>query len=687
MFQPSKIRNTGLISHGSAGKTSLTEAILFNANVINRLGRIEEGNTVSDYDPDEIKRRISINATLVYTEWKGHKLNIIDTPGYADFIGEVVRTLQVVDSCLVLCDAVSGVEVGTELVWEYADKYKLPRAVFINKMDKENADFSKVVDELKNTFSAPIVPLQIPIGKEAGFKGIIDLIRNKAFISTDGRVKEEAIPADLSEEAAAARNSLIEAIAETDDELLEQYLEGEKLTDDQINQTLKVAITQRKIIPALCGSAYHNIGIQPLLDFVTTNLPAPNYLEEITIKNPNTDKDEERKLSPDAPFSARVFKVITDPFVGELTFFKVYSGVLHSGSDVFNATQSHKERVGHICLMEGKERKEIGDVGAGDIAAVVKLKGTKTGDTLCDPAHPAVFGPMDIPEPVMSLAVFPKTKADQEKLSTALHRLSEEDSTFRAYHDHELKQTIIQGMGEVHLELTLERMMRKFGVEIEVEKPKIAYRETIRKSSKGEGKYKKQSGGRGQYGHCFLEIEPLPSGSEFEFENRIFGGAIPSKYVPAVEKGVKEAMNKGVLAGYPVIDTKVILYDGSFHTVDSSDLAFQIAGSFGFKKAFEGASPVLLEPVMDVEVKVAKEYMGDIIGDLNSRRGKIQGMEEHGGSSVVKAFVPEAEMYKYSTSLRSITHGRGTHKMKFSHYEEVPHQLAEEIIAESKKEE
>ncbi|MEW5767653.1 MAG: elongation factor G [bacterium] len=687
MFQTSRIRNTGLISHGGAGKTSLTEAILFDTEVINRLGRVEEGNTVSDYDPDEVKRGISINATLVHTQWKGHKLNIIDTPGYADFIGEVVRTLQVVDSCIVLCDAASGVEVGTELVWGYADKYNLPRAVFINKMDKENANFSKVVDDLKNVFSAPVVPVQIPIGKEAGFKGVIDLVQNKAFIFSEGKVKEEAIPADLSDKTAAAKNSLVEAIAETDDELLEQYLEGEKLTDDQINQAMKLAIAQRKIIPVLCGSAYHNIGIQPLLDFITTNLPTSDYAGKITIKNSNTNKDEERKLSPEAPFVARVFKVITDPFVGELTFFKVYSGVLHSSSDVFNATQNHKERIGHICLMEGKERKEIGDVGAGDIAAVVKLKGTKTGDTLCDSAHPAVFDPLDIPEPVMSLAVFPKTKADQEKLSTALHRLSEEDSTFRIYHDHELKQTIIQGMGEVHLELTLDRMMRKFGVEIEVEKPKIAYRETIRKSSKGEGKYKKQSGGRGQYGHCFLEIEPLPSGSEFEFENKIFGGAIPSKYVPAVEKGVKEAMNKGVLAGYPVINTKVILYDGSFHTVDSSDLAFQIAGSFGFKKAFEGAAPVLLEPVMDVEVKVAKEYMGDIIGDLNSRRGKIQGMEEHGGSSVVKALVPEAEMYKYSTSLRSITHGRGTHKMKFSHYEEVPHQLAEAIIAESKKEE
>ncbi|MDI6792511.1 MAG: elongation factor G [bacterium] len=687
MVQTSKIRNTALISHGGAGKTSLTEAILFNTKVTTRLGRVEEGNTVSDYDPDEVKRRMSINSTLVHTQWDGDKINLIDTPGYADFVGEVVSTLQVVDSCILVCDAVSGVEVGTELVWEYADKYGLPRIIFINKLDKENADPSRVVDDLKTTFSAPTIPIQIPIGKEANFKGVVDLIRNKALIFTDGKVKEEAVPSDLADEVAAAKDSLVEAVAETDDDLLEQYLEEGKLSDEQINQVMKTAIAQRKIIPVLYGSAYHNIGIQPLLDFIRTELPAPDYAEKITLKNPDTEKEEERKLSPDVPFSARVFKVITDPFVGELTFFRVYSGVLHAGSDVFNSTRNHKERIGHICVMEGKERKDIGDIGAGDIASVVKLKGTKTGDTLCDAAHPVIFDPLDVPETVISLAVAPRTAADQEKLSMALHRLSEEDTTLKVYYNKELRQTIIQGMGEVHLELALDRMIRKFGVEIEVEKPKIAYRETIRKSSKGEKKYKKQSGGRGQYGHCLLEIEPLPTGSEFQFENKLFGGSIPSKYVPAIEKGVKEAMEKGVLAGYPVIDTKVILYDGSFHTVDSSDMAFQIAGSFAFKNAFEGAGAVLLEPVMEVEVKVAKEYMGDIIGDLNSRRGKIQGMEEHGGSAVVKVVVPEAEMYKYSTSLRSITHGRGTYKMKFSHYEEVPHQLAEAIIEESKKEE
>lgn len=684
-LQPQYIRNVGIIGHGGTGKTTLAEALLFNTKVTTRLGRVDDGNTVLDFDPNEIERKMSINAGLAYVNWKNHKINIIDTPGYTDFIGEVIRTLRVVDACIVLIDATSGVEVGTEITWKYANEHNLPRIIFINKMDKENADFYKVLEMIKKVLEseANIVPIQLPLGQATEFKGIIDLIKQKAYVYGDGKCEVKEIPAEEMENVNNFREKLIEAIAETSDELTEKYLETMELEENEIITGLTNGVKSGMIIPVVCGSSYNNAGVQPLLDMIIEFLPSPIEKGEVVGINP----EEKRTCSLDAPFSGIVFKVITDPYIGEMVFFRAYSGVVHTGEELYNSNKAQKEKVAQICFVMGKNRNEVPEIGCGDIGALVKFKGAFTGNTLCAPDAPIEFPGIIFPEPTAEIAINPKTKQDQEKMSLALSKLRDEDPTFQVRYDHELAQTIISGMSELHIEVMLSKLQRKFGAEVNIEKPKVPYRETIKSSAKGEGKYKRQTGGRGQYGHALIEIEPLPLNSEtqFEFVDKIFGGAIPSKYIPAVEKGVKETLEKGILAGYPILWIKVTLYDGSFHEVDSSDIAFNLAGSFALKDAFQKANPVLLEPILRIEAKVPEEYMGDVIGDLNSRRGRIQGIEPMGKMQIIKAYVPQAEMYKYSTSLRSITRGRAVYHAEFSHYEEIPYQDAEKIIQQARQ--
>ncbi|MEW6607366.1 MAG: elongation factor G [bacterium] len=685
-FQPQNIRNVGIVGHGGTGKTSFAEALLFNTKVTNRLGRVDDGNTIFDYDPSEIERKISINASLAYLNWRNHKINIIDTPGYTDFLGEVIRSLRVADACLVLIDATSGVEVGTEIAWKYADEYNLPRIIFVNKMDKENVDFYKILETTKQHLDSKsnIVPIQLPLGQSASFRGVIDLIKLKSYTYKDGKSEEGEISQDELNKVNQFREKLLEAIAETSDELTEKYLENMTLDESEIITGLTNGVKSRKIIPVVCGSSYNNIGVSAVLDMIIDLFPAPIEQGEIV----GTIPDKKRICSLTAPFSSLVFKVITDPYIGELTFFRVYSGIVHSGDEIYNPTKNHKEKVSQICQIMGKNRNDIPEIGCGDIGALVKFKGAFIGNTLCSPNDHIEFPNIIFPESTAEVAVNPKTKQDQEKMSLALSRLHDEDPTFQIRYDHELGQTIVSGMSELHLDVMLHKLQKKFGAEVNIERPKVPYRETIKTKSKGEGKYKRQTGGRGQYGHALIEIEPLPQNSEtsFEFEDKIFGGAIPAKYIPSIEKGVKEAMAKGILAGYPILWVKVILYDGSFHEVDSSDIAFSLAGSFAFKEAFQDAHPVLIEPIMKVEAKVPEEYMGDVIGDLNSRRGRIQGIEPLGRIQVVNAFVPQSEMYKYSTSLRSITRGKAIYHAEFAYYEEIPHQLAEKIIQQHKEE-
>ncbi|MDI6689465.1 MAG: elongation factor G [Actinomycetota bacterium] len=685
-YSTERIRNIAIIAHGGTGKTSLTEAMLYTSGAISKMGSVDSGSAVTDYDPEEIKRKISINAALAPCEWKNHKINIIDTPGYADFIGEVISALRVADGAIIVVCAVSGVEVQTERVWHLADEYDLPRLVFINRMDKENADFYQAMDVVKETFGVNVAPVQLPLGKESGFKGVIDLIKMTAVFS-DGKSKEEEIPADLKAEAEKYREKLIESVVEADDKLLERYLEGEELTEEEIRTILKTATLNRTVVPVLCGSALKNIGILSLLDTIVEIMPSPMEGREIKGVNPKTQKEEIRKHSEKEPLTALVFKSVADPYVGKLTFLRVYSGVLHADSAVHNASRGKRERIGHLFFMQGKNQIETSDVPAGDIAAVPKLNETFTGDTLCDEGKPIKLQPPTLPEPMISVAIEPKTKGDEEKLSTSLMRLAEEDLTLRVRRDHETRQTIVSGVGDMHLEVTIDHLRRKFGVEATLSTPKIPYKETVLASARAQGKYKRQTGGRGQYGDAWIEVEPLPRGAGYEFVDKIVGGAIPKQYIPAVEKGLKEALEGGVLAGYPVIDVKVTVYDGSFHPVDSSDMAFKIAGSMALKKAVLGANPILLEPIMKVEVIVSEEYMGDVIGDLSGKRGKILGMEPRGRNQVIKALVPLAEIAKYATQLRSITHGRGTYGMEFSHYEQVPGDIAQKIIEEAKREE
>ncbi|MFZ5925691.1 MAG: elongation factor G [Bacillota bacterium] len=683
------LRNVALIAHGGAGKTSLAEAILYDARAIDRLGKVDEGTSTLDYDPDEVKRRITISTSIGPCEWAGAKINLIDTPGYADFVGEVKSGLRVADSALVAVCAVSGVEVGTENVWKFADERDLPRAVVITKLDRENADFFKAVDAVRGTFGNACVPAQIPIGSQDSFRGVVDLIKMKAIICNEGagtKPEEQDIPQDLLGRAQEYHDMLVELAAENDDELIEKYLEGEELTEDEIRRGLRAGVVKGKAYPILCVSALKNIGVQPLMDAIVSLLPSPVDAGAVEGTVPGSGEKATRAPEETAPLSALVFKTTADPFVGKISLFRVYSGALRSDSQVYNVTRDYQERIGQVFFLRGKQQEPAGEVGAGDIAAVAKLSVTATGDTFADKANPIVLPGIEFPRPTLAMAMKPKAKGDEEKISGGLARLVEEDPTVTVRRDAETSETIVEGMGEVHIEVIADKLKRKFGAEVVLDTPKVPYRETIRGTTKVEGKHKKQTGGRGQYGHVFLELEPLPPGGDFEFVDKIFGGAVPRQYIPAVEKGVREALQEGVLAGYPMVDLRVTLYDGSYHPVDSSEMAFKIAASMALKKGALEARPVLLEPIMNVQVVVPENQMGDVMGDLNKRRGRIMGMEPHGRYQIIKAQVPMAEMFKYAIDLRSITGGRGSYSMEFSHYEEVPAQISQQIIEKAKKE-
>lgn len=685
-YKSDKLRNVGIVAHGGSGKTSLTEAMLFNSGAVNRLGRVDDGSATTDFEPEEIKRKVTINTALAPCEWRDHKINIVDTPGYADFVAEVKGALRAVDSALVVLCAASGVEVETEKVWSYASELGLPRIGFINKMDRENADFYSVVDSMKAKFGNGVVPVQLPIGAQDTFKGIVDLITMKAYLlDKNGKGCVEAdIPDDMLGQAEEARMTLIEAAAEGNDELLTKYLEGEELTDEEVISGLLTGIHQAKVFPVLCGSAVKNIGIQQALDSIVKYLPAPGSNPVIGY-HPVTKDPIERNATD--PFSGMVFKTTADPFVGRLSYIRLYSGSLKPDCTLYNATKDKSERIGSIFTLRGKQQDPVTAVHAGDIVVVAKLQETGTGDSLCDKDKPIIFEPISYPKPMFIRAIEAKNKGDEDKISQALARLMDEDPTFKVRKDVETNQLLVHGMGELHLDIMTERMKRKFGVETLLANPKVPYRETIRGKAKVEGKHKKQSGGHGQYGHVWLELEPLAPGAQFEFVDSIFGGAVPRQYIPAVEKGVRDALNGGVLAGYPMVDVKVTLTDGSYHTVDSSEMAFKIASTMALKKGALQAKPVLLEPIYAVEVIVPESYMGDVISDLNTKRGRIQGMEPIGGGlGKIKAQVPMAEMFRYSIDLRSITQGRGYFDMSFSHYEDVPARIAESIIANAKKE-
>ncbi len=684
-----KVRNIGIIAHIDAGKTTTTERILYYTGRIHKIGEVHEGAAEMDWMEQEKERGITITSATTTCFWRDHRINIVDTPGHVDFTIEVERSLRVLDGAVTILCSVGGVQPQTETVWRQADKYRVPRIIFVNKMDRIGADFFKVVKDVEEKLGAKPVPVQIPIGAEDQFKGVIDLISMKAIVweeeTLGAKYHYEEIPEELRELAEEWREKMLEALADVDEEIMMKYLEGEEITEDEIKATLRKGTIEIKFFPMLCGSAFKNKGVQPLLDAIVDYLPSPLDIPPVKGINPKTGEEEERPASYDAPFAALAFKILTDPYVGQLTFIRVYSGLMESGSYVYNATRDKKERLARILRMHANKREEIPVLGAGDIAAAVGLRETYTGDTLCDPNHPILLEAMEFPEPVISIAVEPKTKADQEKLSIALQKLAKEDPSFRVSTDHETGQTIISGMGELHLEIIVDRLKREFGVEVNVGKPQVAYRETIRSEVTQEGKFIKQTGGRGQYGHVWLKIEPLERGKGFEFHETIKGGVVPKEYIPAVEAGVKEAMETGVVAGYPMTDIKVTLFDGSYHEVDSSELAFKIAASMAFKEGAKKANPVLLEPIMEVEVTTPEEFMGDVIGDLNKRRGRVQGMEARGNAQVVRALVPLAEMFGYATDLRSMTQGRATYIMKFSHYEEVPPNVAEQIIGERNK--
>ncbi len=684
-----KVRNIGIIAHIDAGKTTTTERILYYTGRIHKIGEVHEGAAEMDWMEQEKERGITITSATTTCFWRDHRINIVDTPGHVDFTIEVERSLRVLDGAVTILCSVGGVQPQTETVWRQADKYQVPRIIFVNKMDRIGADFFKVVGEVEEKLGAKPVVLQVPIGSEENFVGIVDLITMKAIVweeeTLGAKFHEEEIPDDLKPVAEEWREKMIEALADVDEDIMMKYLEGEEITEEEIKRAIRKGTIEIKFFPMLCGSAFKNKGVQPLLDAVVDYLPSPLEVPPIKGINPSTGEEEERHASYDEPFAALAFKILTDPYVGQLTFIRVYSGWMESGSYVFNATRGKKERLARILRMHANKREEIPVLGAGDIAAAVGLRETYTGDTLCDPDHPILLEAMEFPEPVISVAVEPKTKADQEKLSIALQKLAKEDPSFKVAIDHETGQTIISGMGELHLEIIVDRLKREFNVDVNVGKPQVAYRETIRKAVTQEGKFIKQTGGRGQYGHVWLKIEPLEPGKGFEFNETIKGGVVPKEYIPAVEAGVKEAMETGVVAGYPMTDVKVTLFDGSYHEVDSSEMAFKIAGSIAFKEGAKKANPVLLEPIMEVEVTTPEEFMGDVIGDLNKRRGRVQGMEARGNAQVIRALVPLAEMFGYATDLRSMTQGRATYIMKFSHYEEVPPNVAEQIIGERVK--
>jgi elongation factor G len=681
----SQYRNIGIMAHIDAGKTTTTERVLYYTGRTHRLGEVHEGTAIMDYMEQEQERGITITSAATTCQWRDCQINIIDTPGHVDFTAEVERSLRVLDGAVAVFDAVAGVQPQSETVWRQADKYSVPRICFINKMDRVGADYEHSIQTIRDRLKANPVAIQYPIGAEDRYKGLVDLIQMKAMFWKDETLGAEfdvqEIPADLAAKCREWREKLVETVCEQDEQLFEKYVHGEAINNDDLRAGLRRATIAMKVFPVVCGSAFKNKGVQPLLDAVVDYLPSP--IEIPPIKGASLDRKQEliRRADDAEPFAALVFKIMTDPFVGQLAFLRVYSGVLASGDSVFNVAKGRRERIGRLLRMHANKREEIDEVRAGDIAAVVGLKTVQTGDTVCDEPHPIVLESIEFPTPVISVAVEPKTRADQQKLGMALGKLAQEDPTFKVATDPETNQTIISGMGELHLEIIIDRMMREHSVAANVGKPQVAYRETFRKASKGEGRFIRQTGGRGQYGHCKIEIEPLPPGSGFEFVNAIVGGAIPREYIPAVQSGIHEALEGGILAGYEVVDVKATLYDGSSHEVDSSEIAFKIAGSLALKEAAKHAAPVLLEPVMAVEIVVPEEYMGDVIGDINARRGRIEGMELRGGSQIIRTRVPLAEMFGYATDIRSRTQGRGVYTMHFAHYEEVPASVAEEIIA------
>ena len=686
-FPLEKTRNIGIMAHIDAGKTTTTERILFYTGKTHKIGEVHEGEATMDWMVQEQERGITITSAATTCQWLGHRINIIDTPGHVDFTVEVQRSLRVLDGAVTVLAAKGGVQPQTETVWRQADKYQVPRMVYVNKMDITGADFMLCVHQLKDRLNANAVPIQLPIGAEDNFQGIVDLIKMRAFIHKDdlGKdIEETDIPEDLKAQAEEYRDKMIEAAAEQDDELMMKYLEEGTLSEEEIKKGLRLGTINNKIVPVVCGSSYKNKGVQELLNAVVDYMPSP--LDIPHIKGVTLDGEEtERKTSDTEPFAALAFKIATDPFVGKLCFFRVYSGTLEAGSTILNANKGKRDRMGRILLMHSNHRQDIDKVYAGDIAAAVGLKEVSTGDTLCDPAHPVILESMEFPEPVIDIAIEPKDKANSEKMGIALAKLAEEDPTFKTYTNQETGQTVIAGMGELHLDIIVDRLKREFKVECTVGKPQVSYKETIRNKVRVEGKFIRQSGGRGQYGHVWLEMEPLEPGKGIEFESKIVGGVVPKEYIKPIEEGIREAAETGVLAGYPVIDFKATLVDGSYHEVDSSEMAFKIAGSMAFKEGCKQAKSVLLEPIMRVEITVPEEYMGDVIGDVNSRRGRLEGMEPEGGNQVIRAFIPLSEMFGYATDLRSKTQGRGTYSMEPSHYEEVPKSILDTIVASRAK--
>jgi elongation factor G len=681
-----KIRNVGVVGHGGVGKTSLVEAMLFAAGAVTRLGKVDDGTTTTDFDPDEIKRKISISTAVAYCDAKGHRINFVDTPGYGDFIADARAGLRVVEAAIVVVDAVAGVQVQTEKVWKFASEYDLPRAIVVNRLDRERADFYRTLESLGRRLKGRIVPLHIPVGEESGFKGFVDLVTMKATVYADGKPSEVGVPGEVADRAKEYREKLVEAAAETDDDLLNKYLEEGSLEEAEMLKALRTGITQGKIVPVLCASATKSIGIHALLDLIIGEFPSPADRGEVTGIHAKAKQTATRAPDPKAPVTALVFKTLSDPHMGKLSLFRVYSGTLKADSTLLNSGRGTRERMGHVAWLQGKTQKNVEALGPGEIGVVPKLKETMTGETLSDEAHPFELPRITFPEPAISFAIQPKTRGDEDKISTALARIAEEDPTVHYHYDPETKQLLVSGIGSLHVEMVVERMKRKYNVDVNLLPPRIPYKETVKSRAEGQGKYKKQTGGRGQYGDTWLRVEPLPRGGGFEFVDDIFGGSVPRNFIPSVEKGVRDCMKKGIFAGYPVVDLKVTLYDGSYHDVDSSDMAFQIAASMGLQKVFLEAHPILLEPIMNVEVTTPADHAGDVIGDLNSRRGRIVGMEPTGETAVVRAQAPMAEMLTYETTLRSMTGGRGGYSMEFSHYEEVPAFLAEKVVKEAKAE-
>jgi elongation factor G len=681
-----KIRNVGIVGHGGVGKTSLVEAMLFAAGAVTRLGRVDDGSTTTDFDPDEIKRKISINTSVAYCDWKGHKINLVDTPGYGDFIADARAGLRVVEAAIVVVDAVAGVQVQTEKVWKFATEYTLPCVVVVNRLDRERADFFRTFESLSRRLKGRLVALHLPIGEESSFRGFVDLVKMKAVTFAGGKPTEGDVPGELADRVKEYREKLVEAAAETDDDLLAKYLEEGTIGEADTLKALRAGIAEGKLVPVVCTAASKSIGAHALLDLIVDSLPSPAARPEVAGTDLKTKQAGTRAADAKAPVAALVFKTLSDPHVGKLSLFRVVSGTLRADSTLLNPARGARERMGHVSWLQGKTQKNVKTLGPGEIGVAQKLKETQTGDTLCEETQPFELPKITFPEAAISFAIQPKTRGDEDKISNALARIAEEDPTVHYHFDPETKQLLVSGVGSLHVEMVVERMKRKYNVDVNLLPPRIPYKETVKGRAEGQGKYKKQTGGRGQYGDTWLRVEPMPRGGGFEFVDDIFGGAVPRNFIPSVEKGVRDCMKKGILAGYPVVDMKVTLYDGSYHDVDSSDMAFQIAASMGLQKVFMDARPILLEPIMNVEVTTPADHAGDVIGDLNSRRGRIVGMEPAGETAAVRAVVPMAEMLTYESSLRSMTGGRGGYSMEFSHYEEVPAFLAEKVVKEAKAE-